>query len=98
MKETQSIGSDKIEIVKQPQQIKKITFVGSLIKKPNMKVYEASILTGDVFLAEMEMQIDTKGKAKHVVKVKENHIYCYALNDKNAMRKFEKMLRNGRLR
>jgi hypothetical protein len=96
MKEVQPVSSDKIEIVKQPEHLKKMRLVGSLIKKPNLVVFEASLITGDVIPAAIELVLTTSGKELHQVKVKENHIYCYALNGKNAVRKLSKMLSNGR--
>lgn len=97
MKEVQNIQSDKIQISKPVEQQKKIVFLGSVKKRPNMVVFEASLITGDILPAKMELMIDASGKQTSQVKVKENHIYCYALNGKNAVRKFEKML-NGRAR
>jgi hypothetical protein len=97
MKEVQLHNQDKIEISKPVEQQMKFAFLGSLRKKPNLIVFEASLLTGDVVPAKMELTITASGKNVHTVKVKEDHIYCYALNGKNAVRKFERML-HGRAR
>lgn len=98
MKESQNIAKDTIEITKPVEQRKTIGLVGSLRKKPNLIVFEASLITGDIVRATMELVVDSNFKQYHKVMVKENHIYCYALNGKNAVRKFEKMLNNGRRR
>jgi hypothetical protein len=96
MKDKIIVDKDVLEIRKNVQEEKKHVFIGSLRKQPNLRVFEASLVTGNVFFAKMELIIDAKGKATHIVKTRENHIYCYALNAKNAMRKFQKMLNNGR--
>ena len=98
MKEVQKVETDKIEISKPVEHLKKISFLGSVKKQPNMNVYECSLVTGDVVVASMELVIGSKGKLISQVKVKENHIYCYALNGKNAVRKFAKSILNGRVR
>jgi hypothetical protein len=97
MKETEIKHQDQIEVSKPVFQQKKHTFLGSVKKQPNMSVFEASLESGDVVPAVMELVMTHEGKQIHQVKFKENHIYCYALNGKNAVRKFEKML-NGRVR
>jgi hypothetical protein len=77
--------------IKPVQQEKKVQFMGSLIKKPNMNVWRLDIKTGDVDLAPMEL-IYVGGKYKNEVKMEPGYYYCYALNGKNAMKKFIKML------
>jgi hypothetical protein len=89
------VSKDVLEIRKNVQEEKKRTFLGSVKKRPNMTVWEASLITGDVAPAKMQMMVGVNGKKTHEVKTRENHIYCYALNGKNAVRKLQKVI-NGR--
>lgn len=66
---------------------------------PNLKVWEADLITGDVVPAEIEVEItfDLKGKPRknRKVLIRENCIYEYAMNGENAVRKLETRILNS---
>lgn len=53
------------------------------------KVWELDL--GTLLMGEIKPTLSMDGQSREVVK-KENHLYCTALNQKNAIRQFNKML------
>ncbi len=96
MKELEQIHKDKVEISTQAtvpvKSETKITTVsiqpGHTIFKINLENLLVSKLQDD----DYEKYIDFKTGKKTKVIVKQKHLYCAALNKKNAMKKFGKMM------
>lgn len=98
MKELKIKSQDEVVIVDQQQAKKEIKFLGTRYPSPGHKCFELNIKTGEVTLAEFTKQNIQFQQAKDSVAVskkvitKENCIYTTALNKKNAIKRFKKML------
>jgi hypothetical protein len=103
MKEINNIIQDKIEIVKQVNQKKQLQYLGSLKPNKNHQIFQLCLNTGIVELVKFESLTlvfnETDKKIKRLtaiptkkIVVKEQHLYTSALNLKNAVNKFKKML------
>lgn len=58
--------------------------------KGGHKIYELNLVTLD--MTELEDSDMTTEGEKKVVVIKDNHLYCTALNEKNAIKRFNKMV------
>lgn len=70
---------------------------GSFQLSPGQKVYELDLANSMIYEAELGEKKALVGKdllirGSRDLEVKENHIYCAAINMKNAIKKFHKML------
>lgn len=87
---------DKTEIQNVVPIIKEKKFVASLRSRKGQKTYQLElttmIITEAEFTNEFITMTDLGGKVTRQIKIKDNCIYCVALNFKNADRKFHKML------
>jgi hypothetical protein len=84
--------TERIAEIKPVQVEKERKLIGQMLKKPNMIVFRACLKSGDVTKAPMELIVNHLGKKTHLVNVEEGFIYCYALNGKNAVKKFERRI------
>jgi hypothetical protein len=77
-------------------QEKKI-FKGNFELHPGMKMWELDLINSMIYETELGKSKAVIGEDKLIRKhreleIKEDHIYCAAINMENAMRKFHKML------
>lgn len=71
--------------------------LGKLRPKPGQKVWECNMANGQIAECEeeaAEARLNKDGSARVVrnIKVKDNHLYCVAINRENAERKFIKQV------
>ena len=98
-KEINKIPKDKIEILKQAQEERKRTKVGTLRPKKNHILYEFNLITGEVEVAkfctpqEVTFESAREGlpKFKKEVEGKEGCYYVSAMNLENAWKKINKL-------
>ena len=98
MKEIQPLHKEKDPIVNVAQKEieKQEKFIGKIKVIKGLKMYKMSTETGKISLVEFEEAIvDYKNPEKTVHKMiqEPRHLYLQALNDKNAKRKFTKMVK-----
>lgn len=93
MKELQPQTEDRVVITDQKQQEKKLKLIGSIKPQKGLCLFEMDIDTGMISKAEFKSVISTLTGAVHKQLVmKPKHLYCVALNFRNADRKFVKMI------
>jgi hypothetical protein len=92
MNEVKLKVTERIAEIKPVQVEKEKKLIAKLIKKPNMTVFRACLKSGDVSKAPMELIVNHEGNNTHMVHVEEGFLYCYALNSKNAVKKFERRI------
>lgn len=98
MKELNQHIKPAISIPAQKQIDKKQVLVGRMVIKPGMKCFEFNYKTGEIKVAEFEKQnIVLTGSAinriSRKVISKENCLYCVAINQNNAEKKFLKLFK-----
>lgn len=98
MKELENKAQEEIVIVDQQRVKKGIKFLGTRYPSPGHKCFELDLKSGQIVLAEFtkkniqfQQAKDNIAVSKKVI-VKENCIYTTALNKKNAIKRFKKML------
>jgi hypothetical protein len=100
MKETNQISPDQIEIsAPKPIQKQKV-LLGKLRPQPGQKVFEVDMVTAIVKESVYErvnakLLPDGTTKVEKKINVKDGHLYCVALNKRNAEKRFLKMI-NGK--
>lgn len=97
MKETQQHNPDQVQDVRQKEVKKQLAFIGRKVPGDGHKCYELNLET--LIMSEIEpIKTDAnfneakKGKlsGSRKINIKENCIYVTALNEKNAIKKFNK--------
>jgi hypothetical protein len=91
---------DKTELHAVKPVKKEKQLVGRLVKRPGQIVFQLDMTTREISEAEYEVAtVDFNKVAKHQVGqlnhkliIKENHLYCVAINRQNADKHFMKML------
>jgi len=91
MKELQENKIDKIEIANY-QQATSFQKIGSLLRYPGQTVFEMDLNTGKIAPAEFkEVRAHLDNSIHWILHMKSGCIYCCAINESNAARKFIKM-------
>lgn len=81
----------KTEITKQV--IKQKRWVGKLEPKPGQFTWELDLVTSEIKHAVIdEVRHDLRGKAHKRIFIKENSLYCCAINRENAEKHFKKLI------
>src|SRR5690606_990954 len=90
------VGQDKVRIARHWQHPEKNNYLGSIRPHPGHTLFELDLGTGDIKPAEIEATVELDQNMKHITRKKvvkrSNCLYCMALNKKNAMKKFLKMV------
>lgn len=94
MKEALPTVIDKVEVSNVAPVKKEQKFIGTLKPHKGHRCYELNIKTGEFGEAEFDTEAVVYGTqhVKRKLVTKENCIYCTALNEKNALKHFRKML------
>lgn len=95
MKEIQEVRKDTLQIEAEKPIERQNKLVGSTRLHAGQKLWECNIETGEIAQVNYEdtAEIDFENKeARKRVTVKEGHLYCGAINKKNAVKHFTKML------
>ncbi len=103
MKETQLQPKDQTELVKQTVQEKKSKLLGRVVPHNGHSLFELNVPKNEVKFAVFEVQEDTlsfaeakagkKAIKRKKVLMQEGCVYTTALNFKNAIKQFKKLLR-----
>jgi len=101
MKETSQHAKDEVTIVAPDQHSKKKQLIHRMLPKPGQKLFEYSIETNTLKLAEFTTNDVEYTKAaagnnsgKKALDVKENCFYVLAINFKNAVKQLKKVYVN----
>ena len=102
MKETQLQPKDQTEMVKQSVQEKKTKLLGRVVPHIGHSLFEYNAITNELRFATFEVQEDTlsfaeakagkKAIKRKKVLMQEGCVYTTALNIKNAIKQFKKLL------
>lgn len=102
MKETEIVIKDQVEIVSEHKQKKELKHMTQTIMSPGHKCFELNIETGDIVEAQYIQTTVSFDKAKNgslssqrKLIIKDKCLYTTALNMKNALKRFKKMIVNG---
>jgi hypothetical protein len=90
MKELDAHKKEEIAVHAQKQQEKQHAFIGQFRPHPGQKIWQIDLKTLEVTPAEIdEAAVNIEGEVQKKIIVKEKHLYCVAINKKNALRKFD---------
>lgn len=100
MKELEQKVTDEVQEVRQTKEERQEKFIGQILPYSGHKVFSLNKVTGELKEAKFtKIAIDfSDAKAGQIsghkrIDVEENCVYCSALNKKNAIKRFEKMLK-----
>jgi transcription termination factor NusB len=89
VKELNAHKKEEIGVHAQKQQEKQKLFVGQLRPHKGQRVYQLDLKTQAISLAEFdEVVAGFSGDVTKSIIIKEKHLYCCAINETNALRKF----------
>lgn len=104
MKETQLHNPDEVVNVRQREVKRQKKHIGRLVPGDGHKLYELNLetmLMREVVAEKKDASYTLAHKGQNAagkkIDIKENCIYTCALNDKNAIKKFNKQLPGGKL-
>lgn len=95
MKELNSHIKAEIQITEAKEYAKKKAYLGSLRRHPGQTVFQMNIRTGIILPAEFS-ETTAHLRTGQIIKkilIKEDTVYCVAINESNASKKFMKMFR-----
>jgi hypothetical protein len=100
MKETELKTKDEVVIVDQKQVEKKRELIGSIRPNQGHQCFELNTETGEIKLATYKQininfeaaMLSDRASTRKVIDVKEKCLYATALNKKNAIKRFKKMI------
>lgn len=93
MKELENIQQDKLGVQQEAPVLTQLVKFGSLKRQPGQKVFEMNVQTFMVCEIAPDYSVSFESQQmKGRIDMKPGHLYCVALNAKNAVRKFGKML------
>lgn len=97
MKEIELNNKDNIEVSIKKQQQKQYTLIGNLTPHEGHTIYEINIETLDIQKAKfLTTTYYMFGENKKEIAVKQNCVYVAALNEKNALIKYNKGISGGK--
>jgi hypothetical protein len=84
---------EQVVISSSQKEQKKTKFLGQIRPQRGQRIYELNVKSLDIIdVTPQGTDVDISGKVNRKLQVREGHIYCVALNEKNAERKFIKRL------
>jgi hypothetical protein len=96
MQELQNYRAEQVQIAGQREVRKEKKYLGTLHPHTGHKIWQIDLSTKEIAEAEFEKEdhiLTARGvNSRKRILVKPHHLYCSALNRKNALKKFVKMI------